>query len=41
LHRRVSDIPEAEMRATYLREVPENVRLLELATAWGIETGLQ
>lgn len=42
LRRRVADIPEGpgapypEMRATYLREVPANARLLELAAQWGL-----
>jgi hypothetical protein len=34
----MDDIPDSAMRATYLREVPANVRLLELARKWGIDT---
>jgi hypothetical protein len=32
------DIPDPDMRATYLREVPANVRLLGLARKWEIDT---
>src|SRR5262249_35199322 len=38
LQRRADDIPDADMRATYLREIPENARLLELAAKWRIDT---
>ena len=38
LKRRMDDIPDADMRATYLREVPANVRLLGLARKWEIDT---
>lgn len=38
LKRRMDDIPDADMRATYLREVPANVRLIELARKSGIDT---
>ncbi|HZF47557.1 MAG TPA: protein kinase [Polyangiaceae bacterium] len=38
LKKRIDDIPDPDMRATYLREVPANVRLLELARKWGIDT---
>jgi tetratricopeptide (TPR) repeat protein len=37
LKRRLDDIPDSDMRAAYLREVPENARLLELASQWGID----
>jgi hypothetical protein len=38
LKKRIDDIPDPDMRATYLREVPANVRLLELARKWEIDT---
>jgi hypothetical protein len=38
LKRRVEDIPDAGMRVTYLREVPENAQLLELAATWGLDS---
>lgn len=37
LKRRLDDIPNADMRATYLRNVPENARLLELAEKWDLD----
>jgi hypothetical protein len=37
LKRRLEDIPASEMRATYLREVPENAQLLELAKKCGLD----
>lgn len=37
LRRRSDDIPDLKLRTTFLSEVPENARFLELATAWGIE----
>ena len=40
LKRRLDDIPEPALRTTYLREVGENVRLLELAKAWGVDTSV-
>jgi tetratricopeptide (TPR) repeat protein len=39
LRKRAADIPDAEMRATYLREVPENVKLLELAGHLKLDVG--
>jgi tetratricopeptide (TPR) repeat protein len=45
LQERVNDIPDPAMRSVYLRTLPENVRLLELAVQWGMEhpsiTGLE
>jgi serine/threonine protein kinase len=38
LRRRVEDIPDADAIAIYLREVPENARLLELAGEWHVDT---
>jgi hypothetical protein len=32
-----ADIPEAEVRAIYLREVAENAQLLELAEKWRLD----
>ena len=39
LRRRVEDIPDAGLRATYLNNVPENARLLALAEKWGFDIG--
>jgi serine/threonine protein kinase len=38
LRRRFDDIPESDLRAPFLREVPENAQLLKLASAWGLDT---
>jgi hypothetical protein len=37
LKRRLDDLPDSNLRATYLREVPENVRLLELCRQRGVD----
>jgi hypothetical protein len=38
LRRRVEDIPDSAMRTSYLRQVPVNVRMLELCRQWGLDT---
>jgi hypothetical protein len=40
LRRRADDIPDAQVRAVYLSDVPENKRLFELASEWNVATGL-
>lgn len=40
LAQRVADIPDIQGRAVYLKEVPENALLLELAAKWGLDTTL-
>jgi hypothetical protein len=38
LQERVEDIPDAYARATYLRVIPENARLVQLAEEWKVDT---
>jgi tetratricopeptide (TPR) repeat protein len=38
LQERVDDIPDAYARATYLRVIPENARLVQLAEEWKVDT---